>query len=342
MARLFIARRYGVRLVDWLVSRSLEINNGCLRYLAESQVRGHGVVTLEQGEPALDAQMIYSESVVAGDSRRILSMWQLVKPRLPRASLVEQHVHQLTQLVEKLADLPAPRRLGLSLASQAVEDENAKLMLGLVRSIPTARGPDWTELNETFTLDSALWRDAGNFAEVDDNFLSKRFGRAYRRGYKQAAALRTRGWSPQDSDQDTLVRLHRLTQSCQLATHHSELLRAVMSDKQKQQYWYLDKLNAALRTRQGIRQLLQFSRETDGSKKVAKRARKYLDGQDAKINRRIDRLLDRAFVLKPKKYAAQQREALDRLALSSVSKVSLAKSTVVEGKGSDASAALSS
>lgn len=329
-----------MRLVDWLVSRSLEMNNGCLRYLAESQVRGQGVVTLERGEPSLDVQTVYSESVVAGDSRRILSMWQLVKPRLPRTSMAEEHVRRLSQIVATLADVPAPRRLGLSLASQAVEDENAKIMLRLVRSMPTAPGPDWSELNETFTLDSALWRDARNFAEVDDGFLSKRFGRAYRRGYKQAVALRSQGGYPQNSDQDTIVYLQRLTESCQLATHHLELLRAVMSDKQKQQYWFLDKLNAALRTRRGVRQLIQFSREADGSKKVARRARKYLKAQDARINRRIDRLLDRAFALKPKKFAAQQREALDRLALSSVSKVSLARPSIVDGDDTDPSAAL--
>lgn len=319
-----------MRLVDWLVSRSLEMNNACLRYLAESQVRGHGVVTVERGEGALDVQAIYSESVVASDSRRILSMWRLVQPRLPKASTAVGHVHQLERIVASLAVVPAPRRLSLSLASQAVEDDNAKLMLRLARSLPMTVGPDWAELNEVFTVDSALWRDADNFTEMDDTFLTKRLGRSYRHGFKQAAWLRAREGGQDKADHEVIERLDILTDACQLAAHHMELLRPVMSDTQKHQYWYLDKLEVALRTRRGLRHLIRVKTGADWPKKAAKRARKYLESQEIKVNKRIDRLLRSAFALKPKKFVAQQRQALDRLALSSVSKVAVAKADAAE------------
>ena len=67
-----------MRLADWVVSTSLEINNGCLRYLAESQVRGAAAVCAEPDDINLDTQAIYTESLLARDSRKIFSLWQLM------------------------------------------------------------------------------------------------------------------------------------------------------------------------------------------------------------------------------------------------------------------------
>ncbi|MDG2277576.1 MAG: hypothetical protein P8L31_06410 [Pseudomonadales bacterium] len=332
-----------MRLVDWVISCSLEINSGCLRYLAESQVRGGLAISVEPDDVGIDAQAIYTESLLSRDSRRILSLWQLIQPAAivgdeatdeattdeatvddqAMAVAVASHIDALTEAVARLTETSAPLRLAIRLANQAVEDEQANLMLMLARALKPRPlpGQDWITLNELFAADSAFWREGAYFATVDDVLLCKRLSQSYRKGYKIVAKVSSADWSDRPPNEDTLLKLERLTGLCQLASHNMELLRGVLSEKQKHQLWYLDKLCSALRMRHGLRELIEKSEDVDLPKKSVKRARTYLVSHERKVNKRIDRLFTGAFGAKPKKFSRQLEQALNRLGLSTVSTV---------------------
>ncbi len=313
-------------------------------------------VSVEPDDAGIDAQAIYTESLLARDSRRILSLWRLIQPVLSEAGVTEaqdgspeaqvadvvgaenaanvvnvaSHIGALEVSVARLTEAPAPLRLAIRLASQAVEDEQANLMLMLARALKPLPGPDWTTLNELFAADSALWREDAYFASVDDALLRKRLSLSYRKSYKIVAKFPSEDWSDQPLDDDLLLKLQVLTESCQLAGHHMELLRGVLSEKQKHQLWYLDKLGNALRMRHGLRHLIEDSRDVDLPKKSVKRARKYLVSQELKVNKRIHRLFAGAFTVKPKKFSRQLDLALNRLGLSTVSTVAQTRLANVE------------
>ncbi len=323
-----------MRLVDWVISCSLEINSGCLRYLAESQVRGGVAISVEPDDVGIDAQAIYTESLLSRDSRRILSLWQLIQPAArvgdeatvddrAMAVAVASHIDALTEAVARLTETSAPLRLAIRLANQAVEDEQANLMLMLARALKPRPlpVPDWITLNELFAADSAFWREGAYFATVDDVLLRNRLSRSYRKSYKIVAKVSSADWSDRPPNEDTLLKLEQLTDTCQLTGHNMELLRGVLSEKQKHQLWYLDKLCSALRMRHGLRELIEKSEDVDLPKKTVNGARTYLVSHERKVNKRIDRLFAGAFGVKPKKFSRQLEKALNRLGLSTVSTV---------------------
>ena len=318
-----------MRLADWVVSCSLEINSGCLRYLAESHVRGASAVSTEPEDMGLDTQAIYTESLLARDSRKILSHWRLLSEGLKGSESVQAHIATLTEVVDQLTDDPAPMRLAMRLAGQAPEEEQAQLMLRLGRSLPPKPGPDWTSLNELFASDSALWRKTAFFEEIEDEYLSRRIGRDYRAAYKVLKRFPSQSWTEEKVSAELNDELDTLAHHVQLASHHMELLRATLSDKQKHQLWYLDKLANALRMRHGLRELMYLTREArlDLDKKSAKLARKYLAGQERKVNKRIQKLFAGTFTVKPKKFTRELSRSIDQMGLAQVSQVMIAKVT---------------
>ena len=328
-----------VRLADWVISCSLEINSGCLRYLAESHVRGESSVSAEPEDVGLDTQAIYTESLLARDSRKILSHWRLLSDGLEASESLQNHISALSAVVDQLTDDPAPLRLAMRLAGQAPEEEQAQLMLRLGRSLPSKPGPDWASLNELFASDSLLWRDSELFDEIDDEFLSRRIGRDYRAAYKILKRLPGHDWAEEKVSEALNEDLESLSHHVQLASHHMELLRVALSDKQKHQLWYLDKLANALRMRHGLRELMFASRgaQRELGKKPAKLARKYLAGQESKVNKRIQKLFAGTFTMKPKKFTRQLTRSIDQMGLASVAKVSSEEvkptATVVEVAG---------
>ena len=71
-----------MRLADYVVSYSLQINNRCLRYLAEydshaaAAAEGHDLVGSE-------AHTVYAENLLARDSRRLVSDEEMGCPCSP-------------------------------------------------------------------------------------------------------------------------------------------------------------------------------------------------------------------------------------------------------------------
>ena len=323
-----------MRFADWIISCSLEVNNGCLRFLADSQARGSIAVPPESEDHTLDIRAIYTEPLLARDTRRVVSHWRLVQPTWAASEPAAQkaaraHVLKLVDMATMLTHVPAPVRLAMRLASQATDDKQAKLMLSLARSLPGPVGPEWASLNDLFTHDSALWRNPQLFREVDDELVSKRLAGAYRRGYRMAKGLK-RGWIEKVSSAEIEQVLGALLQSSQIALHGTELLRSVLSDKHKHQLWHLDKFVDALRMRHALRSLRERARQVGLAKKKAKRARKYLATEEIKANQKIDKLLVSAFMMKPKKYGRKLLEAVDAMDLASVSSVNMSRVAFAE------------
>jgi len=323
-----------VRFADWIISCSLEVNNGCLRFLADSQARGSTAVSPESEDSTLDTRAIYTESLLARDTRKIVSHWRLVQPAWVASEPAAQkaarvHVVKLVDMATTLTHVPAPVRLAMRLASQAIDDKQAKLMLSLARSLPGPGGPEWSSLNDLFTHDSALWRNPQLFGEVDDELVSRRLGGAYRRGYRMAKGLKS-GWTEQVGSAEIEQVLGALMQSSQIALHGTELLRGVLSDKHKHQLWHLDKVVDALRMRHALRILRERARQVGLAKKKVKLARKYLATEEIRANKKIDKLLVTAFTTKPKKYGRKLLEAVDAMDLASVSSVNMSRVAFAE------------
>jgi hypothetical protein len=306
-----------VRLADYIVSYSLQINNRCLRFLADSHAKGNlsadgGLV--EGDDSLLEVQPVYAESMLLRDSRRLGSLWRWVASEDAR---VNAHRQELSEVLERLNDNAAPTRLALRLASQAAGEEDATNLLLLARSLPTHQDVSWMRLNELFTTDSDLWRNDAYFESLADEELLAKLLFSYRKGYKVNQKLPS-GWPTLLSDQKVEKNLSRQKEYCQFSTHQLELLRPGLSDKGKRQLWYLDKLADAHRMLHGLLQLQSLIPKTALRKPVAKSVKKYVITQSDKIYKRIERLAPRAYNVRPKRFQNAIQQGLSGLGLEAV------------------------
>jgi hypothetical protein len=302
-----------VRLADYVVSYSLQINNRCLRYLAECDTQG--VVADSADIVGSEAHTVYAENLLARDSRRLVSMWSLMQPAWKQVDgAIEAHVADLQEATRALTEASSARRLALRLANLAAEDHEAEAMLKVARCLPADVPLTWDALNEQFTDDSHYWRTSAGFRSLQDVVVQQRVVRSYRKCYRQAQLL------PADDAAAWLAKhgtnLHRWVQ---LATHQLELLRPGLSDKGKAQLWYLDKMADTLRTRAGLQELQRAAREVDVKKSAAKLVGGYVEQQINKMDKRIVRLVDGCFAVKPKRMDDITQAAVAALGLDSVS-----------------------
>ncbi len=336
----------GLRLADFVVSYSLQINNRCLRYLAECDVqRPHveAVTSPSRAEP-LQAEMhtVYAESLLARDSRRLASMWALTGlAGKASGSSLAAHIEELQKQSANLADVASARRLALRLASLAQDDEDAQAMLQTARQLPADSAPTWDRLNELFAADSGYWRQPRHFEELDDELLIGRIARSYRKGYRLARELQAIKNNPDRFAwlTEKHVKLCGWVQAC---AHQMELLRSGLSDTSKAQLWYMDKLADTLRMRAGLVELAQRERDAAAeqvqseqaqseqaqvekmraeqlqAKSARQRSGRYISDQIAKMDKRTLRLLANCFPCKPKKFSAMMHQSIEGLALHNI------------------------
>ena len=114
-----------MRLANLVVTHSLQLNNRCLRYLADCDVRGHAAIGVETNELKPDAS-VYAESLLTRDVRRLCSLWRWYRAASAGDALLERHVEEVEEVAAALADAPAKIRLALRLASIAPDDERAQ------------------------------------------------------------------------------------------------------------------------------------------------------------------------------------------------------------------------
>lgn len=305
-----------MRLADYVVSYSLQINNRCLRYLAECDVRGGVSAPLDNGDGfAAESHTVFAESLLARDSRRLASMWALMKPGWKDASPeLAAHVAALEAAAAQLAEGASGRRLALRLASLANEDYEAEAVLKVARSLPTEVNLTWDALNDLFAEDSRYWRNSVGFKHLEDRVIEHRVTRSYRKSLRLAALIPAADvdlWLDKHAQS-----LHRWVRLC---AHQLELLRPGLSDKGKAQLWYLDKMSDTLRTRSGLIDLRRQTRATKVKKSAGKLAVGHLDQQIEKMNKRIVRLADNAFDTKLKRFTGLVEEAVTSLGLKDVS-----------------------
>ena len=302
-----------MRLADYVVSYSLQINNRCLRYLAECDTQA--VIADNADIVGSEAHTVYAENLLARDSRRLVSMWSLMQPAWKQMDgAIEAHVADLQDATRCLTEASSARRLALRLANLAAEDHEAEAMLKVARCLPADVPLTWDALNEQFTDDSHYWRTSAGFRSLQDVVVQQRVVRSYRKGYRQAQLLPpedTAAWLAKHG-----ANLHRWVQ---LATHQLELLRPGLSDKGKAQLWYLDKMADTLRTRAGLEDLQRATREVDVKKSAAKLVGSYVEQQIRKMDKRIVRLVDGCFAAKPKRMDDITQAAVSALGLDSVS-----------------------
>ena len=307
-----------MRLADYIISYSLQINNRCLRFLADSHARGSVVApeggTVEGEAVQLEVQPVYAESMLVRDSRRLASMWAWVDAQQHG---IVAHRERLALRVEELTAKAAPTRLALRLASQAVDDDDATHLLRLARGLEAESGVTWTTLNDLFTEDSALWRQGEFFGELDDEVLLQRLCTSYRKGYKLNKKL-PRQWPRDMPDRKIGKILSKQNYICQFNLHQLELLRPGLSEKGKRQLWYLDKLADAHRMVSGLEQLRSMIPAAELRKPVAKATQSYVRGQIEKIYKRIERLSPRAYDPRPKRFRHGVQHSLLALGLQTV------------------------
>lgn len=313
-----------MRLADYVVSYSLQVNNRCLRYLAESDAHGGASGAVEGAEGfAGEVHAVYAESLLARDSRRLASMWALMQPGWKHgAEEFATHVAALKVAAGALTDASSHRRLALRLASLASEDHEAQAILKVARKLPTEIVMTWDLLNDLFAADSHCWRNSTRFRSIEDEVLQQRIARSYRKSYRQAAALTdatTNRWLDEHD--------HGFYRRVQLTTHQLELLRPGLSEKGKAQLWYLDKMSDTLRTRTGLRDLRRATRKVKVKKAVCKLVTNHIEQQIQKMDKRIVRLAQGCFGSKPKRFDLATRQAVAALGLSDVS---LMKSTATQ------------
>ncbi len=307
-----------VRLADFVVSYSLEINNRCLRYLAECDARGSMLAADQGAAVAAEMHTVYAESLLARDSRRLTSMWALTAPGWKGVNgALGEHVDGLREASGALTDAASNRRLALRLASLASEDDEAEAILKVARKLPSEVPLTWDDLNDLFADDSACWRAADSFRALADEEVLKRVARSYRKGHRLAGALREHAadgsvvvWLDDESD-----KFHKWVQ---LTAHQMELFRGGLSEKTKAQLWYLDKMSDTLRTRAGLRALKRATRRVNVKKSVAKTVVGYIDQQITKMDKRIVRLADGCFNVKPRRVEAALGQAFSALGLPEV------------------------
>jgi len=305
-----------VRLADYVVSYSLEINNRCLRYLAECDARGAAVARQESGDlMAAETHTVYAESLLARDSRRLVSLWSLMQPAWKNGEApIAKHVQSLSAGSDALTDSANSRRLALRLAGLAQQDHEAQAMLKLARKLPTDIPMTWDELNELFAQDSHYWRRSNTFRQMDDEDVQQRVARSYRKSYRLAALLR-----PDEPEPWLVEHGANLRRWVELCTHQLELLRPGLSDKGRAQLWYLDKMADTLRTREGLAVMRRAAAEVKIKKSATKIVDGYIEKQISKMDKRVVRLAAGCFTSKPKKMHAMTQAAANNLGLRSVS-----------------------
>ncbi len=302
-----------MRLADYVVSYSLQINNRCLRYLAECDAQG--AVTENSDIVGSEALTVYAENLLARDSRRLVSMWSLMQPGWKQLdAAIGAHVEDLAETTRSLMEASSVRRLALRLANMAAEDHEAEAILKVARCLPADVPVTWEVLNELFTRDSHYWRTSASFRSLEDVVVQQRIVRSYRKAYRQAQLL-----PPEDTGIWLGKHDGNFNRWVQLAAHQLELLRPGLSDRGKAQLWYLDKMADTLRTRAGLQELRRAARDVDVKKSVAKLVDGYIDQQINKMDKRIVRLVDGCFTSKPKRMDDVTQAAVSALGLSGVS-----------------------
>ena len=345
-----------MQFADYIISCSLQTNNRCLRYLAEFDAARFTV------EDSLDTELhtVFTESLLARESRRLQSVWRIFthsksaswqqagfSPELKRA--LKNHVDALQIAADALSDSASPRRLAMRLASIAVSDEDANAMVWIARQFTPDKPLSWEHLNQVYTADSTYWRDTQMLRQVTDEAIINGIVRSYRKAYRRSKALK--GAKPDSSAADKWLGTNTAKFLCwvQSSAHQMELFRSGVSENDKTQHWYLDKLADSLRMRKGLFELarqiqqlqVQMSDRTqiEGGKINATKSRKqskkfskqqsvastpielahaFTQGQIAKMDRRIARLLKPCFLLKPKKVYTQLELAGVALGLNQI------------------------
>lgn len=315
-----------MRFADYIVSYSLQINNRCLRSLADNHARtsAQEPIEMDEGNPAL--QPVYAESALLRDSRRLVAMWRLMHPCLPPRDDLDHHTRQLFTVTEQLHAASAPARLAMRMAGQAVEEDDGKDLLMLARGLPRRGAIQWGYLNELYALDSAWWRDHALFCEIADEDLARQIAKDYRRAYKLSNQAEIQN-PEQSSLNKALQKVGVLTQQ---SAYRLELLRPGLSDKGKRELWYLEKLADAYRTRDGLTLLSEQIPDAGLRKAVAKRTRHYIALQIEKIDQRVQRLIEAAYALKPKRFNGVVWQALQELGLDEVVKIQPREAGAVE------------
>ena len=269
-----------MQVIDYVVTYCLEVNNRCLRYLAECDPVSDRV-DLGISVGSADSQTVYAESLLARESRRLVALWGLVKlsdpgtgladapgeqpagteqkPQAAAAGEVQQaHQRDLQQASNILAEATAARRLALRLASIAPEDQEAAVLLAVARALPVQEGMDWDELNELFARDSRLWRTGVHATANPEETVLGLAQRAYRKGYKFAHRLAE--YVEEDGDVTSWILKYgnKLEYWVHCAAYQIELFRPGLSEKGKSQVWYIDKLADTLRMRRGFVNLIDY------------------------------------------------------------------------------------
>ena len=305
-----------MRLADYVVSYSLQINNRCLRYLAECDVRG-GTPSLTDSSSlvASDSHSVFAESLLARDTRRLVSMWSLMRPGWKAdAPDLATHVDDLYNAAEALAEGHSGRRLAMRLASLASADHEAEAILKVARKLPNEIVMTWDVLNDLFAADSLHWRESVSHRDIDDDLVLKRIAKRYRKSYRLAKLM-----PEQEAEAWLNAHAENLYRWVQLCAHQLELLRPGLSDKIKAQLWYLDKMSDTLRTRAGLVVLRDIAVNIQVKRSAAKLTATHVDEQIAKMDKRIERLARGCFATKPKRLVESIKPAVAALGLRDVS-----------------------
>ncbi len=313
-----------MRLADFVVSYCLQINNDCLRYLADNEFDVLDPRLASQGDRG-ETLTVYSENLLARETRRLASMWVLVDPAVTHTedqtngagdiaagASVDRHLQDLKLISNALAESASPARLALRLAGIAVDEDDAAAMLKLARALPQPTSFAWDELNHLFAEDSRLWRGGVDLRSMSDEQFAHRIARSYRKALKCSRVLErvdSRDWAA--------GQLARLNQWTELAAHQFELLRSGLSDKGKTRLWYIGKLSDSMRTRSGLLALRNTLGSPDVKKSVKKSglalARRFVDQQIGKTDSRIQRLAHDGFKTKPKRMRRKIDEAVENV-----------------------------
>ncbi len=313
-----------MRLADYVVSYSLEINNRCLRYLAECDARGSMLAAEQQADVVSAAtHAVYAESLLARDSRRLNSMWSLAAPVWKgRDDALAQHVRALRRAADALTDASSNRRLALRLAALASEDEEAEAILKVARKLPNEVPLTWDDLNDLFAADSHFWRRG--LPTSEDEVLLDHAARSYRKGYRLARDLRAVE-AEEDGETGAWLDAHgdKLHKWVQLSAHQMELLRGGLSEKAKAQLWYMDKMSDSLRTRAGLSALRRATRTVNVKKSAARVVLGFIEQQIGKMNKRILRLAKGCYTAKPKRMGAELGRAVGKIGLPEVTLMDL-------------------
>ena len=301
-----------MRLLDYVVSCSLRINNQCLRYLAEFDLQS---VTTD-GDSRLGAELatLNADNLLARDSRRLVSLWWLTRPCWQGMdTAVGQHLQALEQATQVINGVGNARQLALRLASRASQDADAEAIMKVARCLPADVPLTWDALNEQFTQDSGHWRSSAHFRGVDDGVLERRMLRSYKKAYRRAREM-----PEQDLAMWLDAQAARWHHWLQLAVYQLEVLRPGLSESGKAQLWYMDKLADTLRTRAGLVELMRQTETVEVKKSVTKQVTGHVAAQIKKMDKRVVRLAAGAFAVKPKRLRRAIAEAVCLLDLGAV------------------------